>query len=77
MTALRAAINLGLRSIVVPAMSYDGNLPVSGRAFLRVIRELDGLMDSSDFSIEDTFVVRSNRRDIEYLRSHVESALYR
>lgn len=77
MTALRAAMNLGVKSIVVPAMGYDGNLPVSGAAFLRVIQELDALTNSREFSLRDIYVVSPNSNHISYLRSHVEGMIYR
>jgi len=77
LTAFRTAINLNIKSIVVPAMGYDGNLPVSSAALLSVIQELDELKSSDDFSLEDIYVVSSNSIHIDYLRSHVEAALYR
>ena len=77
LTAFRTAIDLNIKSIVVPAMGYDGNLPVSSAALLSVIQEFDDLKNSDEFSLEDIYVVSSNNKHIEYLRSHVEAALNR
>ena len=76
-TAIRAALGLGLQSIVVPAMGYDGHLPIAGSAFLRVINDLSELKNSNQFSLEEIFIMSSNERHIEYLKKNVETMVYR
>ena len=77
LTAFRASIDRNLVSLVVPAMGYDGNLPTSSTALLQVINDLGALANASDFTLVDICVVSSNENHIEYLRSHIEPAIYR
>ena len=77
LTAFRAAIDRNLVSLVVPAMGYDGNLPTSSTALLQVINDLGALANAGDFTLVDICVVSSNENHIEYLRSHIEPAIYR
>ena len=77
MTAIRTALDLSLHSIVVPAMGYDGHLSASGSALLKVIKDLSGLRNSGEFTLQDIFVVSNNEKHVEYLRQNVEARIYR
>lgn len=75
--ALREAFHHGLKSIVLPIMPYDGFLKECGQAILKVIKDLDNLPASSDFSLEEIHFRSNVDEHIKYLVKAVEPMIYR
>jgi hypothetical protein len=73
--SLREAFQHNIRSIALPIMAYDGNLRLCGQAIVKVIKDLDNLKISSEFSIEEIYFVSNNSDHITYLKKEVKPKL--
>ncbi len=74
--SLREAFHRNIKSIALPIMAYDCNLALCGKAIVKVIKDLDHLKKSSEFSLEKIYFTSNNMGHIEFLERHVEPKLY-
>jgi len=73
--SFREAFQHNLKSIALPIMAYDGNLNLCGQTIIKVIRDLNYLKNSSEFSVEEIYFVTNNSSHIDLLQKEVEPKL--
>ena len=70
--SLREAFRHNLKSIAMPIMAYDGNINLCSQAIIKVIRDLDSLKVSSEYSTTNVHFVSDNLNTVEFLRNEVD-----
>ncbi len=51
---------------------FDGTIGVSAKAIIKVIRDLDALKNSDEFSLEEVYFVTNRKNYLAYFQEKVE-----